>query len=44
MIKTWVALDCFVSEIALVLYCKCHFCTYPVFCPKFGDVPIELER
>jgi len=23
------ALDCFVSEISLVLYPKCHFCTYP---------------
>jgi len=24
-----VALECFVSEITLVLYRKCHFCTYP---------------
>jgi len=24
---------------------KCHFCTYPlVFHPKFGDVPLELDR
>jgi len=35
------ALDCFVSEISLVLYRKCHFCTYH---PKFGDVPLELDR
>jgi len=34
------ALDCFVSEISLVLYRKWHFCRYPlVFLPKFGDVP-----
>jgi len=39
------ALDCFVSEILLVLCWKCHFCTYLlVFCPKFGDVPLELDR
>jgi len=32
--------DRFVSEISLVLYRKCHFCTYTlVFHPKFGDVP-----
>jgi len=24
------ALDCFVLEISLVLYRKCHFCTYPL--------------
>ena len=23
------ALDCFVSEMSLILYRKCHFCTYP---------------
>jgi len=36
------ALDCFVSEILLVLYRKCDFCTYPVLLlrPKFGDVPL----
>jgi len=29
------ALDYFVSEISLVLYCKCHFCTYrPRLSPK----------
>jgi len=39
------ALDCFVSEISLVLYHKCHFYTYPlIFHPKFGDVPLKLDQ
>jgi len=39
------SLDCFVSQILLVLYRKCHFGTYPLsFHPKFGDVPLELDR
>jgi len=29
------AVDCFVSDISLVLYRKCHFCTYlPRLSPK----------
>ena len=37
------ALCCFVSEISLVLCCKCHYCTYPfVFRSKFGDVSIRF--
>jgi len=38
-------LDCFVSEISLVLYYMCHFCTYRlVFHQKFGYVPLEYDR
>jgi len=38
------ALEYFISEMLLVLYRKCHFCTYLlVFHPKFGDVPLELD-
>jgi len=36
------ALDCFISEISLVLYCNCHYILL-VFNPKFGDVPLELD-
>jgi len=41
------ALDCFVSDISLVCITNATFVrsTYPlVFHPKFGDVPLELDR